>query len=197
MPHLASGAAGFGPGLLGAPASTRQHTCVATVGARDNPYKSIGSKRDLDRFLAEYHLSEDQCGDLIRVRTPPTGIRGAARPVEYLVHEALLRSHGAFPCAGDAEALAFCHEIADEMVRAYNISRTEAVARLNRQFSTPDDPCGRVPRIWIVGRDLVYHDDAAYWATGIYHGFGGRWWDADADRRPLPPPERDERSVIE
>ena len=56
---------------------------------------------------------------------------------EYLVHESLLRSHGEFPCAGDDEALAFCEEIAEEMMRALGVSHAEAVARVNRQWSEP------------------------------------------------------------
>jgi hypothetical protein len=129
--------------------------------------------------------------DRVHVRTPPPGVfSGEVRAEEYLVHESLLRSHGEFPCAGDAEALAFCEEIAEEMVRLFGVSRSGAVARVNRQFSQPENPSGRIPRIWIVGLDIVYHDEQVEWAAGIYYGFEGRLWDADADadRRPLPPP---------
>lgn len=161
---------------------------VEAVGEREDMYESVGSREDLDRFLAEYHLSEDHIRDRIQVRNPPPTPAGDVSRPEYHIHESLLRAHGEFPCAGDSEALAFCCEIAEEMVRVHGISRSEAVARVNRQWSEPDDPSGRVPRCWIVGADLVYHDEAANWATGIYFGFEGRWWSADADLQPLPPP---------
>jgi hypothetical protein len=106
---------------------------------------------------------------------------------EYLVHESLLRSHGEFPCAGDNEALAFCREIAEEMMRAYGVPRAEAVARINRAWSEPG-PSGRVPRIWIIGMDLVYHETADEWAGDIYYGPDSQWWRPDAHPRPLPPP---------
>jgi hypothetical protein len=83
----------------------------------------------------------------------------------------LVSSHGEFPCAGDRKALAFCRGIAEEMVRAFGIPRAEAVARINRQWSEPDAP-GRVPRVWIVGLDLVYHETEAFWAADIYYGHG-------------------------
>ncbi|GFJ95636.1 hypothetical protein [Phytohabitans rumicis] len=106
---------------------------------------------------------------------------------EYLVHESVLRSHGPFPCAGDNEALAFCEQIVDTMVRGYGISRSEAVARVNRQWSQAAPP-GRVPRIWIVGLDIAYHEAADYWAGAIYYGPDSHWWDPDADLQPQPPP---------
>ena len=103
------------------------------------------------------------------------------------VHESLLRSHGEFPCAGDNAALAFCEEIAEEMVRAFGIAHAEAVARINRQWSKPG-PSGRVPRIWIVGLDLAYHQTPDDWAGDIYYGKGSRWSHPDTHPRPLPPP---------
>jgi len=74
------------------------------------------------------------------------------------VHRSVLRSHGAFRCAGDAEAEAFCNEVADAMITARRIRRQEAVARINRQWSST----------WIVGLDLVYHQTAKNWADHIY-----------------------------
>ncbi|MBQ1026476.1 hypothetical protein [Micromonospora sp. C95] len=118
---------------------------------------------------------------------PARGTSGLVSPQEYLVHESVLRSHGNFPCAGDAEALTFCEEIADAMARRYDISHSEAVARVNRQWSHAG-VAGRVPRVWIVGLDIVYHEDADYWAASIYYGPDSRWWDPGADLQPLPPP---------
>lgn len=114
------------------------------------------------------------------------GVRDGS-PQEYLVHESVFRSHGPFPCAGDNQALAFCEEIVDAMARGYGISRGEAVARVNRQWSHAGSP-GRVPRVWIVGLDLVYHEDAHHWAGAIYYGPDTYWWKPDANLQPLPPP---------
>jgi hypothetical protein len=99
--------------------------------APDATYESVGSRRYLDRFLAEYGLGEEQVRDRIKVRADGRRVPGGAAEETYLVHESLLRSHGEFPCAGDREALAFCQGIAEEMVRAYRIPRAEAVARIN------------------------------------------------------------------
>lgn len=73
------------------------------------------------------------------------------------------------------------------MELAYDIPRAEAVARINRQWSEPPGP-GRVPRIWIVGLDLVYHETPDHWAADIYYGHGSFWWLPDAGPQPLPPP---------
>lgn len=160
---------------------------VEAAAGADDGYQGVGSREDLDRFLTEYRLDEDRSRDRIRVRTTPPTL-GGNTAVEYLVHESLLRSHGAFPCAGDHEAVTFCQEIADAMVLSFAISPAEARARVNRQWSQPEDRAGRVPRIWLVGGAIVYHEEPAYWAAGIYYGFVGRWWSADAERQPLPAP---------
>jgi hypothetical protein len=160
---------------------------MATAGESDDGYEAVGPREYLDRLLAEYRLREGDLGDRVRVRTPPSGTSGMVPPLEYLVHESVLRSHGQFPCAGDNEALAFCEEIADVMARGYGISRSEAVARVNRQWSHAG-PSGRVPRVWIVGLDIAYHEDASHWAGSIYYGPGSRWWIPDAGLQPLPPP---------
>jgi hypothetical protein len=146
-------------------------------------YQPVGPKDYLDRFLAEYRLTEAEVGGKVEVRAPAFP---AAKP-EYLVHESLLRSHEEFPCAGDVRALTFCRAIADEMVRAYGITHDEAVARVNRHWSEPDSS-GRIPRIWIVGLDLAYHETAAYWAANLYYGTDSFWWLPDANPQPLPPP---------
>jgi hypothetical protein len=160
---------------------------VAAASALDANYESIGPREYFDRFLAEYGLSEEQVRERIKVRAESSLIPGGAAKEIFLVHRSLLRSHGEFPCAGDHEALAFCRRVAEEMARAYRIPRAEAVARINRQWSHPDG-AGRVPRVWIVGLDLVYHETADHWAGDIYYGHDSFWWLPDADPRPLPPP---------
>lgn len=153
----------------------------------DESFETVGSREDLDRLLAEYHLDEEQLGDRIRARQPPRWLSGAIPPQEFLVHASVLRSHGDFPCAGDKEALAFCEDIVDMMVSGYGISHGEAVARVNQHWSHADPP-GRVPRIWIVGSDIVYHEEAEVWAALIYYGPDSRWWDPEVDLQPLPSP---------
>ena len=150
-------------------------------------YESVGPRRYLDRFLAEYGLQEEHVRDRIKVDTREPWVAGGTSEEEYLVHESLLRAHGQFPCAGDNEALDYCQDIAEEMVRAFGISHVEAVARINRQWSQPD-LSGRVPRIWIVGLDLVYHQTPEDWAGDIYYGKDSRWWQPEAHPRPLPAP---------
>jgi hypothetical protein len=102
---------------------------MADLTDADDAYASLGPREYLDRFLHEYGLSEEEAGNRIQVRMPP----GAGREREYVIHESLLRSHGQFPCAGDLTALAFCGDIAEEMIRAYGIPHDEAMARISRQ----------------------------------------------------------------
>ena len=148
-------------------------------------YEEVGPRRYLDRLLEEYRLTEGEVRERIQVAIPWPG----ASEAHYLVHESLLRSHRPFPCAGDTQALRFCQEIAEEMVRRYGIANHEAVARVNRQWSDPGQS-GRIPRIWIVGLDIAYHETAHFWAADIYYGHDSRWWSPDARPRPLPPPAR-------
>jgi hypothetical protein len=77
----------------------------------------------------------------------------------------------------------FFADIADEMVNVFNISRTEAVARINAHWSgqqfTSDD-------------NIVLHEDDTYWAMIIYYQ-DVPTWDPNADRsawRPVEPPPR-------
>ena len=82
----------------------------------------------------------------------------------------------------------FCRDIVEEMVTRFGVSRAEAVARVNRRWSDVD-PGDRGPRIWIVGLDIVYHEDAAFWACDIYYGHTD-WWKRKPGTtpEPLPPP---------
>jgi hypothetical protein len=87
--------------------------------------------------------------------------------LEYLFHESVLRSLGEFSCAGDAEALSFCGEMADAMVSSFGVARDEAVAHINRRWSH-SWPRGRSSRVWVVGLDIVYHETPEYWAAHHY-----------------------------
>ncbi|WP_410812224.1 hypothetical protein [Micromonospora sp. 067-2] len=154
---------------------------------RDEAFETVGPREYLDRLLTEYQLDEQELGDQIRVRTPPRWLPNEIPTQEYLVDASLLRSHGDFACAGDTEALAFCENIINAMTTGYGISRNEAVARLNKHWSHADPP-GRVPRVWIVGLDIVYHEEAESWAALIYYGPDSRWWDPETSQQPLPLP---------
>ncbi|HKE65048.1 MAG TPA: hypothetical protein VKB59_10425 [Micromonosporaceae bacterium] len=153
----------------------------------DASFVPVGPADDLRRFLAEYDLDDAAVRGLVRQRRVAVGPAGRVEIV-YDVHASLLRSHGEFPCAGDATALKFCRRVVNEMVRRYGIAKSEAVARVNRAWSDPDDS-GTVPRIWIVGLDIVYHDTAEDWAARIYYGSQPRWWDSRAGLQPIPPPD--------
>ena len=73
------------------------------------------------------------------------------------------------------------------MVHAFGITYTEAVARINRQWSTAG-ASGRVPRIWIVGLDIAYHQSRHDWAGDIYYGVHSHWRRPNGHPRPLLPP---------
>ena len=147
-------------------------------------FVNVGTRNDLARLLAEYGLDDADVEDLITTRTP-IGVGGAPGPLEYRVHESLLRSHGEFPCAGDAQALSFCRRVAHEMVARFGITAVEAVARINRHWSAA---AGARPRVWIVGRAIAYHQTPDDWAGDIYYGPASWWWKPGATPTPLPPP---------
>jgi hypothetical protein len=153
-------------------------------------YVPVGSRRFLDQFLAEYKLTEADVRGKVVVQKPERMVLGPGRvgPKQYAVHDSLLRSHGEFPCAGDAEALRFCRRIAEEMARVFGIGRDEAIARINREWSEPAEG-GRTPRIWMVGLDIAYHETAEYWAYTIYYGKDSGWWRPDANPEPRPAPK--------
>ncbi|GAA1532645.1 hypothetical protein GCM10009678_13710 [Actinomadura kijaniata] len=125
----------------------------------DDGYVSIGPREYLDRLLAEYGLTEDEARDAVRVRPAPYGMQ------EYLVHASMLRSQGEFPCAGDAEALEFCREVAEALAADLGVTREEAVAQVNRHWS--DNGPDPKPRVWIVGLEIAYHELPEYWAERI------------------------------
>ncbi|WP_156934773.1 hypothetical protein [Pseudonocardia spinosispora] len=151
-------------------------------------YVSVGPSVYLDRFVDEFGLTEEEVrGRVIAKLNVPFWSDGARSNEEWFVHESLLRSCGEFPCAGDAKALEFCREIVEEMVTTLGVPRDEAVARVNRQWSVPGES-GDVPRVWIVGLSIAYHEDPHTWAGNIYYGHGSRWWDPSSTPSPLPPP---------
>jgi hypothetical protein len=89
---------------------------------------------------------------------------------------------GEFIMKADEGMQRFFSSIVDEMVTLFGIDRAEAVARLNQSWgSMTFEPYP----------DLVCHEDAEYWAYGMYYG-DVPYWDDEADRsgwqvRPLPP----------
>lgn len=121
-------------------------------------YVRLGPKPYLDRLMREYRLSEADLRGKLRSRASRSSIGDESFDREYLVHRSVLRSRGEFRCAGDAEARAFCAEVADAMVAARGITRDEAVARINRHWAP----------VWIVGLDLAYHRGPEGWADHIY-----------------------------
>lgn len=121
-------------------------------------YVPVGPRPYLDRLAKEYRLSQADLRRRIRSRPASYNIGGEPFDREYLVHRSVLRSHGEFRCAGDAEAEAFCREVASMMVTALGVTREEAVARINRQWSST----------WVVGLSLVYHQSPEQWAEHIY-----------------------------
>jgi hypothetical protein len=136
-------------------------------------YVPIGPKPYLDRIRLEYRLTREDLRNKVRSRKESFWIGGKAFEREYLVHESLLRSHGEFPCAGDAQAVGFCREIAGAMVSSFGITYEDAVARVNRHWSD-SEPASRTPRVWIVGLDLAYHETAEGWARDIYNSHTAR-----------------------
>ena len=115
----------------------------------------------------------------------PDGVGGRPGPMEYLVHESVLRPDDEFPCAGDAEASEFCRAVAHQLSTDFGITPDEAVARIVRHWCEPGDD-GRTPRTWIVGSDIVYHEEPDFWAKLIY--YGTHWWPPGETPTPLPPP---------
>lgn len=127
-------------------------------------YVCLGPLEYLRRFVEEFHLAAAELDG--KVVTTPTGWCGTQSGLdEYWVHESLLRSQGEFPCAGDREALAFCRDIVTAMV-ARGVVDEYAVRLVNRLWSDPDEG-GRVPRTWIVGLDIAYHELPEHWAQLI------------------------------
>lgn len=161
------------------------------MAALDEPrFVSVGPRPYLDRLLSEYGLALRDVEESLRSRiaSRPYRLGSDVFTEEFLVHASLLRSHGEFPCAGDVAAMRFCRGIAAHMAHRFGISMADAVGRINRQWSEPDGR-GVVPRVWIVGLDIAYHDTAAQWASRIYFGDHARPRKPQVGLEPVPPPQ--------
>jgi hypothetical protein len=95
-----------------------------------------------------------------------------------------------FLMAADEGMLEFFSGIAD-VLQSFGISRAEAVARVNRVWGH---------RTFDPYPDLMCHEDAEYWAHGIYYIDGTNdgttvpYWEEDPDRstwQVVPPPPAD------
>jgi hypothetical protein len=130
-------------------------------GTVPEDYVSLGAAEFMRRFIQEFDLTAEQLDG--KVLVTPTRWYGTESGLdEYWVHESMLRSHGEFPCAGDAQALEFCREIVAAMV-AQGTTSERAVRLLNQLWSDPGKD-GHTPRIWIIGLDIAYHETPEHWA---------------------------------
>lgn len=81
---------------------------------------------------------------------------------------------------GDERAKLFCLEIAQEMIRLFEISMSEAIGRINREFKDER----------IFGPNQIYRRDPEEWAKTIYYEPGTYWWIEKwmAEHTPKPKP---------
>jgi hypothetical protein len=73
----------------------------------------------------------------------------------------------------------FCDKIVSRMVNLFEISVSEAVGRINRQWNGDD---------FLAKDDLRYHETVEFWVNTIYYGPGSYWWTQPPDLKPLPFP---------
>jgi hypothetical protein len=78
----------------------------------------------------------------------------------------------------DAEARAFCDDIVQCMLSAFDISEAEALGRVNRQWRRND----------FKFQDVRYHETDEFWAHDIYFGHDSFWWNSPSGLEPLPFP---------
>jgi hypothetical protein len=91
------------PALHGPDAADRARWSDGRSGSRGpSRVRTDRPKPYLDRFASEHRLTGADLRRRIQRRAASFRIGGDPFDVEYLVHESLLRSHGEFPCAGDA-----------------------------------------------------------------------------------------------
>lgn len=76
----------------------------------------------------------------------------------------------------DSDGGRFCEEIVEVMVNHFGITRDEAVERINRHWRGQK----------ILGEDVIYHEDAEYWAKTIFYGKDSLWWLEEDDLAPRP-----------
>ena len=80
----------------------------------------------------------------------------------------------------DERAMAFCLEIAAQMVSIFGISKSEAIGRIDKHWEGQR----------FEGPDLIYQRDVSWWAQTIYYEAGTYWW-LDwwmQEHRPKPKP---------
>ncbi|MCP9622557.1 hypothetical protein FOH10_34395 [Nocardia otitidiscaviarum] len=82
----------------------------------------------------------------------------------------------------DTRAAEYFREIIREMVESYEISESEAIARINERF------IGLV----FTGENIIYHEPESYWARDIIFGHDVWWKDSESISR-IPPPMRWQR----
>lgn len=86
-----------------------------------------------------------------------------------------------FLFAVDQEAESFWEEVAEKMVILFNISKDEAIGRINEQWKNTI----------IGGSDhITYHENTEYWAQFIYYENGTYWWLDDWMKANTPKPGR-------
>lgn len=73
----------------------------------------------------------------------------------------------------------YCNEIADEMLKLFDISRSEAIGRINRQWQDQD-----------MSNDdehMIFHQLPDWWAKEIYYEQQPLWWTVDLpNSKPYP-----------
>lgn len=81
---------------------------------------------------------------------------------------------------GDRKAKEYCMEIAQEIVKIFDIPLSEAIGRVNREFKNDR----------IFGPNQIYHRDVEYWANRVYYEADTYWWVDDwmAEHTPKPKP---------
>jgi hypothetical protein len=72
-----------------------------------------------------------------------------------------------FTFSTDADSEAFCLEIAAKMIELFGIPESESIGRISRHWDGQSitGPC-----------DMIYHEDAEYWAKTVYFGKESFWW---------------------
>ena len=73
----------------------------------------------------------------------------------------------------DAQALVFVEKICNQMMEQFEISRDEAVAKINETWRGAQ----------IEGEEhIFYHETIGYWANTHYYGKDSGWWLPFAER---------------
>ena len=78
----------------------------------------------------------------------------------------------------DEKGKRFCYQIYMEMMSQFDISKEEAIARINQQWEKRS----------LVGINIVYHVLPEEWAKNIYWGRDSYWWIEGEKRENLKLP---------